>query len=760
MKLPPGSWVLTASAPGYIENSVTVELGEKDLDGLEIPLFRVPQFTESVEVFAEKPPPERPATVPIEPERVLEVAGSIDNVFRTLQTLPGVAAAEDIGSRLSVRGGSPDQNLTIMDGIEVHNPYRLFGLTSAFNPETVESFELTAGGFSAKYGDRLSSLLVVKNREGNGEVSIGGSTSVSITDANIILEGKLPGTTPGAWLVTARRTYYDLVAERFVDGNLPSFGDLQAKFSWEFKGGQRLAFFGLRSRENTDFSIDSDTPGEFGDILAEAGNDLASVSFRTPLGAKMTSETIFAWYRNLDSFGFDGRIEQEAERSNSPEEGFGFTNIIFDRQLYVRDLSLREEVSIDASERHFVETGIELHRLRTGVQFESEGDRNVEEANGSSVRGGAGLPDSLDSSLPASRVGMWLQDQISLGSRLTIEPGLRFDWSNVNGNTTLSPRLAATVSLNDETRLNGAFGLYTQSPGYEKLLQSDYFVDLTDARRLDLVHECSVHTILGLEHDLAPGLTARVEAFYKTFDDIIVGRLETDEERLARVSRYDFPPELWDSVPTAPIITSNPTNQAGGRAYGLDLYVARRGTRNDRVTGWLAYTWSRAKRDAYDNLYPFDYDRPHALNLVGELRLSAKLRLAATARVASGFPYTPVLGVRVAAREDPNDPDRLIPATDPQGLLVYTVDLGDVSNLNRARLPVYGRIDARLTYRPGGDDGRFGFYLEVINVFNRKNAINMEPTLEYDPTSDVPKVVENPSEAFPLLPTFGVRFRF
>ena len=97
----------------------------------------------------------------------MAVAGSADNVFRTLQTLPGIAATTEFDSRISVRGGSPDENLTIMDGVEIHNPYRLFGLTSAFNPETVRSFDLYAGAFSAKYGDRLSSLLVVENRPGS-----------------------------------------------------------------------------------------------------------------------------------------------------------------------------------------------------------------------------------------------------------------------------------------------------------------------------------------------------------------------------------------------------------------------------------------------------------------------------------------------------------------------------------------------------------------------------------------------------------------
>ena len=158
------------------------------------------------------------------------MAGAVDNVFRVLQTLPGVSATDEFGSRLTVRGGGPDQNLTVMDGVEIHNPYRLFGLTSAFNPETVERFELTAGGFGPQYGDRLSSILTIDNRAGTRARAFAGTTSLSVTDANIVTEGRLPH---GSWLVTGRRTYYDLFAERVTDADLPSFGDLQSKVVWE-----------------------------------------------------------------------------------------------------------------------------------------------------------------------------------------------------------------------------------------------------------------------------------------------------------------------------------------------------------------------------------------------------------------------------------------------------------------------------------------------------------------------------------------------
>jgi Carboxypeptidase regulatory-like domain/TonB-dependent Receptor Plug Domain len=159
-----GAVDVLVSADGYLDHRSSIVPTLAGREGLEVALFRLGQFSETVEVRAETNRPEEPSFTQVEPDRVLDVAGGIDNVFRTLETLPGLSGSRTSEAVLSVRGGSPDENLTVMDGVEIHDPYRLFGLTSAFNPETIESFAFTAGGFSAKYGDGLSSLLVVQNR--------------------------------------------------------------------------------------------------------------------------------------------------------------------------------------------------------------------------------------------------------------------------------------------------------------------------------------------------------------------------------------------------------------------------------------------------------------------------------------------------------------------------------------------------------------------------------------------------------------------
>ena len=269
-----------------------------------------------------------PSTIEVTPLEVRSVAGAGENIFRVLQTLPGVTFTNDFDSRLAVRGGGPDQNLTMMDGVEIHNPYRLFGLTSAFNPEVVENFELTAGAFSAKYGDRLSSILVVDNRAGTRSAAVKGSAAMSLTDGNVVAEGRLPGTSNGSWLVTGRRTYYDLIAERVIDADLPSFNDVQAKGVWESSKGQRITVFGLQSREGTNMQLDTEdlgddaVEGERLDLRSATNNDLAAISFSTPIGKRASSKTTVSWYRNRETLNFDGDLQDEGRRSNRPEDRF------------------------------------------------------------------------------------------------------------------------------------------------------------------------------------------------------------------------------------------------------------------------------------------------------------------------------------------------------------------------------------------------------------------------------------------------------
>lgn len=764
LRVPAGTVVFEISAPGFFGLTTPIDVIDRDVLDVEFALAPTSAFSSSVDVVA-APPASAPAAVEVAPTQVLRTPGALDNVFRTLQTLPGVSATEEFGSRLAVRGGAPDQNLTMMDGVEIHDPFRLFGLTSAFNPETIQRFELATGGFSVKYGDRLSSLLLVENRNGSRQKTLTGSAALSVTDANLVLEGRLPRGANGSWLVTARRTYYDLVASRVTDSDFPRFADLQGKGVWELAPGRSLSVFGLRSRQDAALTLDEDdVRGEFQD---DTLNDLGWVRFDTSLGSSAQSHTIVAYSNSSSTFGVDAAFQNRSERSNAPDdEAIGLANVVFDRTLSVRDVSVRQEV-VRAAGAHIIEAGGELHQLATNLSFNIRGDRNPTAANGSSVQGGAGLPDSLVSSRDTTRAGLWLQDRWQASAAAAIEAGIRMDRGGMSGDLQFSPRVTANLRINPRSRLRAAVGRYTQSPGYEKQVQSDYVLDLTGVDVRTLRSERAIQAWVGLERDLGRTGLVRLEGYYKRFSDLLIGRLETEAERQARIGRYDFPASLVSSVPSDALITTAPVNGGRGRAYGFDLFVSRTTAPVDaRVRGWASYTWGRAEREAYGRLYPFEYDRRHAFSAVASYRLSTRWEIASTTRVASGFPRTLPLGLRVAADEDTDDRDgdgvidELLPSFDAAGRPVYAVNFGGVSNLNTGRLPLFARVDVRATWRPRGARGRWELYAEVINVLDRQNAGAFDPQLEYDPSSDRPRIVEKRDQAIPRLPTIGLRFRF
>jgi len=221
-------------------------------------------------------------------------------------------------------------------------------------------------------------------------------------------------------------------------------------------------------------------------------------------------------------------------------------------------------------------------------------------------------------------------------------------------------------------------------------------------------------------------VTARVEVYGRRLSHLLVARLETDEERRARVSCYDYPALLRGDIPSAPEPTSEPSDEGRGHAYGVEAQLLRRPTgASERLGGWLSYTYAVAARDAYGIRFAARYDRRHAASAVAQVRLRPGLALSFTARAASGLPTTPALRTRIAAESDTNDADgdgnrtELVPARDRAGRLLYVNDL-----------------------------------------LNRHNAGFVDYVIVGSPTNERPRIERENQMWVPFLPTIGARFRF
>ena len=245
--------------------------------------------------------------------------------------------------------------------------------------------------------------------------------------------------------------------------------------------GRKLSAFALRSRQSAAVTIDEDDArGEFQDDTA---NDLAWARFDWSLGGRAhrtPSPRIPIPDRRLASMPHSKYLAaiQYAGRGGLRRR---------ERDLRAHPgrsrRSVRQEISWSLG-KHVVDIGAEAHWLETTLRFQIDGDRNPAAANGSSVQGGAGLPDLLSVISHSTRTGAWLQDAWQIGSRATVQAGLRLDHPGSTEGVLLSPRVAASWFLGPSRRIRGAIGRYTQSPGYEKLAQSDY-LSISAATLLD-----------------------------------------------------------------------------------------------------------------------------------------------------------------------------------------------------------------------------------------------------------------------------------
>ncbi|HEX4567483.1 MAG TPA: TonB-dependent receptor [Vicinamibacterales bacterium] len=740
-------------------------------------LVVVLKFAESVEVAGAEPENigRKPIAVPA--VQVTEMAGGLENVFHTLSLLPGVTATSDFGSRQSVRGGGPDENLIVMDHIELHNPYRLFGFVSGINPETVQKFELHAGAFSAQYGDRLSSLLVIDTRDGSTKKAVQGLASASITDANIVLEGRLPDAQRGSWLVTARRTYYDVIAGRLSTDikKFPGFTDGQFKVVWNPAQRWRLTFHGLASGESMDLSDDTASAlGLKNTATAHTRTTLFGATAEGTIAGQALLRSTLATSVLKDRFDFtsDGCSSPLVE--NAPDGNGGcFGQFVVGHEASTNDTTFREELGIPAGTRHAIDAGFQARVMRNTLSVASENDDFPAIAvPGLGLLGIGRLPwhaanMPFGSSVDGNMVGAWIEDRMQAASWLSIVPGVRLDHIAFTHETLISPRFAFSMALGSRTTVTGSSGVHYQSPGYDKafLGGAAFAVDLTSPAASNLKSERAVQAVVGVERELNRGLSVRIETYDRRLDRLIVGRLETEAEREQRVAEYL--PQYWagplqTEIPTDPLITSVPVNAGSGHAYGLEVLLTKRPrSAGTRLTGWVSYTLSKADRETYGLTYPFDYDRRHAASVVADVRVSPRVTMSAALQAAAGFPVTVPNGVRVATQAGTTTSGQpfVFPAVGA-ATYAYEVDYGSLSGINSSRLPVTSRVDVRATLHPRDGNGHWTFYVDVINVLDHRNQLAVFSDLKFNPSGPKPIIVNTYGGGFPIIPSLGLKYRF
>ena len=682
----------------------------------------------------------------IEPSGVREMAGSLENVFQTLQVFPGAAGINDDDGKLAVRGGGPEHNLIVVDGVQIHRPQRLGHFTATFlNPETIERISLDASGLDTRYGGRLSSVTTIETRDGVRDRALAVSGSMGLTSGDALFEGRLPKTETGSWWLTARGTYYRAVFDRFNRGVTPGFNDVQGKVAVRPTERTRLTLFGLAGRETLQ-QIESEPKGgeEVRRDEYRGDNRLGVLNYSWMPSSRLITTTTASAYAH-DERDYEG--------------AFAFGLRPFERVTRVHDFAVGQRFVYGASARHLLDGGVELRRVRSAWRMDSTRQPEFWRGLGPSTWGelidyAAG---PIDSHLTRTQAGFWLQDRIAIGPTWAVEPGVRVDWNSYTGESAWQPRVRLNGRIGGTTLWTGV-AVQAQTPSHESLQGLDFF-DLTQADGRDLRNERSRQIVAGFEQTLRSNIALRVEAYHRRFDRLLVQRLENEAERASRLSIYQLPPDLpADSVILEYRPTVHPESTGLGKATGLEVLVRHEGR---RLSGWFGYTLSKSTRELYGHEVPFDFDRRHAFSAVGTFHLSRRVRLSGTWQHASGFPVTPlheeVVFGRTVFLDGTIDPIAR-PSRRPDGTLSTFLQpfMRRLALRNTDRLSPYSRTDARVTF---STLGHWEFYGEVINVFNHRNYLI---EVRFPAVDNVPENVSrsNIYTEFERIPTAGVRFRF
>lgn len=783
--IPAGQKVIRFSFVGYspVEKTVVIEQGKTLTANMSLSETQVMLDEIVISEKSRDASDTETSILDLEPDQAKVLPGAGEDVLRTLQALPGIVAPNDFSSQLIVRGSGPDQNLIIIDNVEIFNPYRLYGFISMFNPDAVSDITLLTGGFPTKYGDRLSAVLDVSNKEGSTRTGIMGSLNASVTNANLVLEGKNPFNIKGSWLLNSRRTYYDLLLEPFaksaglVEENsaFPNFYDVQAKVTFGPFDGHKFNLFGIYSADGVDIvsGNERNSPDSIS-VNNITRNDVVGFTWDYAPDANFFLQTTLSWYRNGGDAAFNSQVldpslNREAFKDFSADTIRPYLlNFRFNTEFEFQKYSWETKSNFLWGNGNIFEAGVGMDILRTTLIFDFQFDPQLLAFLGSNPNFRSSIDDVRDTKT-YNRYKAYVQNKFNLWDKVFINPGVRLDHYEILGKTYLAPRLSASWAFDDLTTVRVAWGIFYQSPGYEKLQDRATIYDFSPTNVETLEAEKATHYIFGVERWLSFEWNLRVEGYYKDFQNLITPKI-VDGTRYytERVPGQDPNTSAGWTRPVAvraDSLTQIPVNGSYGESYGIEVLLAKKNIdRNSKLSGWIAYSYSVADRFERDYTVPFRFDQRHTVNIVLDWQFARAWNLGVRWQYGSGFPLTTPYGLspRIMMTDTDGDlkPDapsvavRRSASGSGFSEVIYDVAFDNRERFN-SKKPEYHRLDIRVTAfaRFWGLD--WNFYLDVINVYNRSNIIGYD----YYVTEEKELGIK-PTSMFPILPTLGFSIKF
>jgi len=685
------------------------------------------------------------STIGLSGAEVARSPGSIQDMDRLMQSLPNVGNSSDETNELIVRGGAPDENLTVMDYIEIPstnhypNEFNSGGPINMVNVDLVEDVRFSTGGFPAQYGDKLSSVMDVTLREGDRRRSFATNTGFNFAGFSTVMEGGIDNG-KGSWIFSARRSLLETLDN--LTGltalgltAIPKYYDMQFKVAYDLSPTQKFMASGIYGDDK--ILIDGD-PKETN--IQKAGitdsSSVQNVDVHTneyAVGASLKSLWGTDGFSVLTLYSFGNRynvdVTNHFTRRSYDDIGRVTSSALlnsesaFDENNYESVLAARYDAVYRISESHELSAGAQYQttwKFDGAATYESDSLRYDLNRDGifetypqrfpaGNVQTRLGLGD-------AHKLSGYVSDKVSLFPRVTLTAGLRYDFFSYSNHGNLAPRTSISYELVPElTLLNFAYGEF-----YQTQPLPDYSDNRNIGYNRNLQNSHARHFVLGVEQVLDEGLKGSIEVYDKHYSSLAV-----TEQFLQSLADPTFQSDKYLTV-------------MDRRSRGIEFFIQQKQVKD--YFGTISYSYSSTVSDdpragRGGKTFLSDYDYPHILTIVfGKivkgtrtwldgsilkyptkiLPFSDDMEISFRFRYSSGKPYTPETFVT-------NQQVWIGNVTWSKGAWV-----NESADLNTARYPAYHRLDIQWISRYHMTGWNIVTFIAIQNVYNRDNIASYQ----------------------------------
>ena len=694
--LPAGETELSFSYLGYTTRQYRLELSKDTLINV---LMQDNNQLEEVVIVSDKAEAGITATqmgaqeIPIaQIKNTPSILGEAD-VMKTIQLMPGVQAGVEGSAGLYVRGGGPDQNLILLDGVPVYNVDHLFGFFSVFTPEAVKKVTLFKSSFPARFGGRLSSVVDVRSNDGDMK-KYHGTLSVGLLSSKIQLEGPIIRDKT-SFNISARRSYIDLIAKPFMpkdDKISYYFYDINAKINHKFSDRSRLFLNFYNGKDSYYFKTTDSSSSMYKDKMSlNWGNTIATARWNYIFNQKLFSNTTVAY--NKCRMDANSTVYTKTNLIESISESNYHSNY----HSGICDWSYLIDFDYNPTPAHHIKFGAGYlhHDFRPEVATSK-----IQEKEDGITKQDTLYNSISNSTIQAHEVSAYIEDNFDIGSRLRMNVGLHLSMFRVQRRNYFSaqPRVSARYQLTRHTALKAS---YTKMSQYIHLLSStpismptDLWVPVTSKIKPMQAHQYS----LGSYYTGLTGWEFSVEGYYKQMRNVL--EYKEGVSFLGSSSGWE-----------------NKVEMGKGRSMGIE-FMAQKTT--GKTTGWIAYTLAKSDRKfAIGGInngerFPYKYDRRHNLSLVVNHKFSNRIDIGASWIFSTGGTATIAEEVTAIIR----------PGEDAIQQKDY------IEKRNNYRLPASHRLNIGVNFNK---KTKHGVRTWNISLYNAYNAMN--PTMIYSNNS-------------------------